>query len=72
MDIIEKILKFICKVLGMTILAGIGFFALCGDLGEIVRKGICIILAIVALISFTDMVIKLLKAKKTPLLGDED
>ena len=56
----------------MTILAVVGFFALCGDLGEIARKGICIVLTIVSLISFTDVVIKLIKAKKTPLLGDED
>ena len=72
MKILERIMELICKIIGMTILAGVGFFALCGDLGEIAREGICIILAIISLISFTDMIINLIKAKKTPLLGDED
>lgn len=71
-DFIEKVLKFLCLCIGMVILGIVGFCALCGDFGITPMKIVLIALAVVAILSFTDIFKGLNKAKETPLFGDED
>ena len=71
-NIIEKILKFTCQILGMVILGTFTFCALCGDFGIIPMKVVLIALAVIAILSFTDIFKNLNKTKETPLFGDKD
>ena len=71
-DFIEKVLKFLCLCIGMVVLGIVGFCALCGDFGITPMKIVLIALAVVAILSFTDIFKGLNKAKETPLFGDED
>ena len=71
-NIIEKILKFICLCIGMMILGTFTFCALCGDFGIIPMKIALIALVVIAILSFSDTLKGLNKTKNTPLFGDED
>lgn len=71
-DIIEKVLKFICLCIGIVVAALLTFWALCEDFGVDVKNIVCILLAIISVVSMIDAFIGLKKAKETTLLGDED
>ena len=71
-EFIEKVLKFICLCVGIVILSILSFCALCGDFGMIPQKTILIALAIISVLSLTDIFKGVNKAKRTTLFGDDD